>query len=449
MNRNKALAKGIFIWLALVSAGPALASVSLCSQSLLREDFYVASLHNLAEMKMNLDLQAAKGRQTGVSGSKALAKVFAKKYSEFLQGTSSRFSEKQVRELLQKQIALIQRTNKSEHEKETRSRAEVQPVLGPLKFVRGADIPIRGLGNTEHVSKYAPESNSVILVKDNKEIHHLNLSTGKDIILGLVDEAAVAIHPSGKEIVVVTNENLKIVDLDQSKTVFEKSLLDLGISKDFDKYLIALDESGTQAVISSNRGELLVLDLQTGAGRVFKGDLFGTNITSVFFKDADHIFFHAMTEDGNSLGIMNLDLKVGMAEPWLKTAGKELGAYFFDHGQRVILKIGGDFRNQFEVHSILNSPALESIGDQPNINKGQIVSMMSLPNSDAALIERFDIYNNRTNFEARDFRAEGESYFHFIEWNFALGIFSSKDGRSVYVLVHDRANMHLQVWNRE
>jgi hypothetical protein len=450
MARSKSkIAFSFFVTLlGLVLASPVFARAPLCSQSLLLDDFYVGSLHNLAEMKMNLDLQTAKGKQTAITGSITLEKIFAKKYSEFLQGTSSRFSEQQVRELLQEQIALIQQRNKNEQEKEANSRAEVQAALGPLKFVRAADVPIPRVDQSEYVSLYAPESNSVVLVRDQKELHLHNLSTDKKILLSPV-MAAVAVRPNGKEIVVVTNEYLKIVDLDQSKTVFKKSLHELGISEDFNKYLISLNEQGTRAVISSNKGELLVLDLQTGAGRVYKGNLFGKEITSVSFADADHIFYHALGKGDNSLGIMNLDLKTGMVQPWLKTSHKELKADIFAGGKRVMLEIAAAPRNRYEIHQIPTTPTLDSVGEQVHINDARIIRLKSLPNSDVALVERFDIYNSRTNFEARDFRADDESQFHFIQWNFALGIYSNMDGRSVYILVHDRANLHLQVWNRE
>src|SRR5437868_2873426 len=92
--------KALLGLLAFIGAGPALASAPLCSQSLLRDDFYVASLEAVARMKMNVDLAKADGVGATSYARKGLEKTFQSKYTELVEGLSKRFSKSAIDKML-------------------------------------------------------------------------------------------------------------------------------------------------------------------------------------------------------------------------------------------------------------------------------------------------------------------------------------------------------------
>jgi hypothetical protein len=317
MNRNKALAKGIFILLALVSTGPAFASVSLCSQSLLRDDYYIASLEGVARMRMQADLAKADGQGISLVSRKGLEQNYHRKYTDLVEGLSTRFSKAEIDEMLRSHIIGLQKEKLKMGEELTEARAEARRGIDKrLHLVEHVELPFDAdLHN--NALQIIPGTDSIIVMNDKYEVILFDLKT-RNYTTVRGPKGLVSIIPGSKKILVFEDE-IKIVDVETQEVIQRTPLtsnLDFGRG-DFaeGKTHSSFDPTGRYLAFTIGMKDLMTLDMQNYQIRSYSDvKEFGFTISNFLFINNREVLVASGENAGQANDLVVLDISKHKAQ---------------------------------------------------------------------------------------------------------------------------------------
>jgi hypothetical protein len=300
-----------FGFVAASSAGAA----PLCSAVLLNafsEGQISATILNIADLKMQMDLSQAHGKRDKDPATKLLAKDYHAKYRDLIKQLSGRYSESELKVMISKKIHELQsRSQKSEQdERKTRAKqSEVitKPHVPHYVFEKritppGALNPVSfsAAKNFHYIEKW-----NVFLVEVNNEIVLFDPVAGEMYEIGLVKTDHVKVSDDQSKIYLLEKDG-SVSTFDLSTRTLQKIAQndDMAQSESMD-----VDPSGQFMVANPLSGDAHVFELATGNVQIYKhlnSNIGNWNRDSTFL-DADRLISNKL----GTLSVFNRSLNKG------------------------------------------------------------------------------------------------------------------------------------------
>jgi hypothetical protein len=314
--------KALLGLLAFIGAGPAFASATLCSQSLLRDNFYVASLEAVARMKMNVDLAKADGVGATSYARKGLEKTFQSKYTELVEGLSKRFSKSAIDKLLKSHIDELQSKilpSEKLKDKDAREEQRRQINVGRFRLVEHVELPFLTYKSSDTLEVIAG-TDSILVSNRNGEVILFDLKTRK--YTAVRGKSGIVKSIPGTKQLVVIDEEVKIIDI-KTQAIIQRIPLaaKLNFAEGFTKS--TFDPTGRFLVFNISKNELMVLDMQSHKiSRHAHVNEIGSLIYQIMFINEREILISSAVDGRKDLDFALLDIQQGKARvlPGTKSA---------------------------------------------------------------------------------------------------------------------------------